>query len=88
MISRDFLINPMVPRQYTNVKGGEVILKKYVQLGANTIVMPNIVINEGAVTGAFSFVNKNLDEWTIYAGIPAKALKKRSQRLISLISQI
>ena len=83
-----YLINPMIPSEYTNIKSGKVIINDYVQLGANTIVMPNITINEGAVTGAFAFVNKDLDSWFIYAGIPAKVLKERKKDLLKYAKRI
>jgi acetyltransferase-like isoleucine patch superfamily enzyme len=86
--SGEYLINPMVPEEFTNVTGGLVELKKYVQLGANTIVMPNLTINEGAVTGVFSFVNESLDPWTINAGIPTKPIKKRSKELLKLVNKL
>jgi galactoside O-acetyltransferase len=82
--SGEFLINPMIPMQLTKVKGGPVIINKYVQIGANTIIMPNLTIGEGTVTGAFSFVNKNLDNWGIYAGIPAIKIKERKKDLLIL----
>lgn len=41
----------MYPIQFSNVIGGEVKIGKYVQLGGNTIVLPNIVIKEGVFTG-------------------------------------
>ena len=82
--SGEYMISPMVPECYTKVTGGTIILGKYTQVGTNSVVMPNIIINEGAVCGAFSFVNSNLDEWTINVGIPAKTIKKRSKNIINL----
>lgn len=86
--SGEFLINPMVPSQFTNLSLGKVVLEKFVQLGANTVVMPNLTINEGAVTGVFSFVNTSLEAWTINAGIPSKPIKKRSKKLLSLVNKL
>lgn len=74
-----YLIGPMVDQTKTNLIGGKVILQKFVQLGAGTIVLPNLTIGEGSVTGCLSFVNKNIDEWGVYIGIPAKFLKKRKK---------
>jgi acetyltransferase-like isoleucine patch superfamily enzyme len=34
--------------------------------------LPNVLFNNGAAVGAQSLVNKDLDAWTLYAGIPAK----------------
>lgn len=86
--SGEYMISPMVPEELTNVQGGKVILKDYVQLGANTIVFPNIIINEGAVTGACTLVKKDLPPWTINIGIPSRTLKKRKEDVKSLSKKI
>lgn len=75
--SGEYMIGPMVPEELTKVTGGVVELKNYVQLGANTIVMPSITINEGAVTGACTLVRHDLEPWTINVGMPSKILKYR-----------
>ena len=49
--------------------------------------MPNVTINEGAVTGAMTFVNKDLDKWGIYIGIPAKRIKDRSKNMLKLVKE-
>jgi acetyltransferase-like isoleucine patch superfamily enzyme len=84
--SGEYLINPLIPSELTNVKGGKVILKRFVQLGANCIVFPNVTVNEGVVTGAFSLVNKDLDEWTINVGIPTRVIKNRSKNCIEKLN--
>ena len=86
--SGEYMISPMVPTELTNVTGGQVVLEKYVQLGANTIVMPEVTIKEGSAVGAMSFVNKNLDEWGIFAGIPCKKIKNRKKDIIELSKKI
>lgn len=86
--SGEYMISPMVPNELTNVIGGKVILEKYVQLGANTVVMPNITIKEGTAVGALSFVNKELEEWGIYIGIPCRRIKERNKNIIQLSKNI
>lgn len=83
--SGDFLVGPMLPKSVTNVKGGCVYLKKYSQIGAACVVMPDLSIHEGAVVGAMSFVNKDIQPWTINAGIPCKELRKRGKKLLDLL---
>ena len=78
----DFLISPMAPLEQTNVKGGLVVVKKYSQIGAGSIIMPDLEIGEGVAVGAMSYVNKSLPEWTIYAGIPVKKIKERKRGLL------
>lgn len=80
--SGEFLFGPTVPEEFKNVKGGKVIIKKYSIIGASCVVFPSITIGEGVAVGAMSLVKGNLESWGIYAGIPAKFIKKRSLKLI------
>lgn len=82
--SGKFLTNPTVPGELTNVKAEPVLIKKYVIIGAGSIVLPGVVLNEGAAVGALSLVNQSLDPWKIYAGIPCKAIKNRQKDLSAL----
>lgn len=84
--SGNFLIGPMVDEKFTNVKGGKVLIKKYSQIGASCVILPNLTIEEGVVVGSMSFVNKSLDEWGVYVGVPAKRIKDRSKNLLRLIN--
>lgn len=86
--SGEFMISPMVPIELCNVKGGLINLNNYVQIGTSTTIMPNIRIGEGVAVGAMSFVNKNLDDWNIYFGIPAKKIKERSKKILKLAQRI
>ena len=56
----DFLIGPTIKSDYTKHDKGPIILKKYVTIGTNSVVMPNIKIQEGAVLGAFLWQRKIL----------------------------
>lgn len=58
---------------------GDILLDPHVIIGCNTTIMPGISIGEGARVGAQSFVNKNLDPWTLYGGVPAKPIGKIDQ---------
>lgn len=86
--SGEFMINPTVPKEFTNVTGGLIKLEKFVQIGVNSVVMPKITLKEGSVVAAMSFVNENLDGWTIYAGIPVKKIKARNKNIIELEKRI
>ena len=78
----DYLIGPIHPEQFTNVTGGKVIVKKYSQIGCNSVIFPNLTIGEGAVIGALSLVTKDIPSWTINVGIPTSVLKTRSKKLL------
>lgn len=61
---------------------GNVTLGKMSGVGSNSVIMPNNDIPEGTVIGALSFVPPNFKfkEWSIYAGIPIKFIKKRNKK--------
>lgn len=83
--SGDYLIGPIHPKTMTNVTGGIVTIKKYAQIGSNTVVFPNLTIGEGVAVGACSLINKSLDEWGVYVGIPAKRQKDRKKGLLRFV---
>lgn len=85
--SGDYLIGPMNPEGTTNVSGGKVTIGRFVQLGAHCLVFPNVTIHEGSIVGALSLVTKNIPEWSIYVGIPAKKLRDRTKGLLKLIGE-
>lgn len=82
--SGEFMTNPMLPGTLTNVTGGLVEFERFVQIGASSIVMPNVTCKEGAVAGAFSLIQNDLEPWTINVGIPSKKIKDRSKNILKL----
>lgn len=81
--SGEYLISPTVPEKYTHVTGGKVILHKYSLVGTGCTILPGVEIGEGTAVGAMSLVNKSLDEWKIYVGIPCRVLKERSREMVN-----
>jgi acetyltransferase-like isoleucine patch superfamily enzyme len=67
-----------VPEKYRDsVKYTTVMIKKFVGIGTNAVIMPGITLGEGSVVGACSLVTKDTEPWTIYYGNPARAIKIR-----------
>ena len=84
-LSGDYLVGPNQKAETTNVQGGLVIVKQYAIIGTNTTVFPNIIIHEGAVIGAHSLVNRDVQEWTVNMGYPVRYLSERKKGLLNLI---
>ncbi|OOG36083.1 galactoside O-acetyltransferase [Rhodanobacter sp. C06] len=78
------LTNPTVPEKYLGVTSGPVILMKHVIVGTGSVILPGVTANEGVSVGALSLITKDLDAWSIYAGMPARRLRDRSKDLLSL----
>ena len=57
-------------------KVGQIVLKKNCKIGSHSVIMPGVTIGENAVIGAFSFVNKDVQENVVAAGVPIKIIKK------------
>ena len=83
--SGEYLIGPIHPASSTKVTGGVVTIKKFAQIGSNTVVFPNLTIGEGSVIGACSLVTKSIGEWGVYYGVPVVKHKDRSKNLLSLV---
>jgi len=56
-------------------KEGEVVLKKNCRIGSHSVIMPGVTVGENAVVGAMSFVNCDIPDNCVAAGVPAKIIK-------------
>ncbi|RLF22179.1 MAG: hypothetical protein DRN15_09745 [Thermoprotei archaeon] len=56
-----------------------VIIEDDVWIGSGAIILPGAKVRKGAIIGAGALItsDKELDEYTIYVGVPAKPFKKR-----------
>ena len=86
--SGDYLTNPTVPSKYLNVQHGDIILEDHSLIGANSVILPGVVLKQGATIAASSLVKKDVDEWTICGGCPAKKIKDRSRKCLELQSEL
>jgi galactoside O-acetyltransferase len=76
------LISPVVPMEYRTIINKPVTFERYSTLGVNCAVLPGVILGEGSIVGANSVVTKNTEPWTVYAGSPAKPIKKRDSKRI------
>lgn len=82
--SGETLTNSTIPRAYKNEKFASVYIGKHVIVGTNAVVFPGVSLGDGTAIGASSVVLDSTEPWHIYAGTPARPIKKRSKRLLSL----
>jgi acetyltransferase-like isoleucine patch superfamily enzyme len=65
-----------IARQGLSTKGG-VRIEHNVWIGAHSVILDGVSIGEGSVVAAGSVVTSSLPAFGIYAGVPAKLIKKR-----------
>ncbi|MCZ2339104.1 MAG: acyltransferase [Chitinophagales bacterium] len=86
--SGEFMTNPMVPAELTNVTSLPVTIGKHAIIGSGTVILPGLSIEDGVAVGALSLVTKNCDAFGVYIGTPAKKIKKRKRNLLELEKNI
>jgi putative colanic acid biosynthesis acetyltransferase WcaF len=57
-----------------------IAVGRHAWICARAVVGPGVSVGDGAVLGLASVTTRNLDAWTVYAGAPARPLRKRSMR--------
>ncbi|MFJ6324047.1 MULTISPECIES: acyltransferase [unclassified Rhizobium] len=74
-----WLTNPTVPNELTNVISRNVSIGRHAIIGTGSVLLPGVIVGEGAALGAMSLATKSLEPFTIYAGNPARRLKSRQR---------
>jgi len=54
---------------------GPVRIMHHACVGANSVIMPNVVIGVGAVIGALSYVSRSIPAWQVWGGNPIRYIK-------------
>lgn len=68
-----------LPEGSTKTLYGKLVIQDDAYIGANCTLMPDITVGEGALIGASSFVNKDVEAWGIYFGSPARKIGRRKK---------
>jgi acetyltransferase-like isoleucine patch superfamily enzyme len=73
------LIGPLIPAEYQDTQDLlPITLKRFSGALANSVVLPGVTLAEGSVLGANSLLKEDTEPWTVYAGNPARPIRKRS----------
>lgn len=71
--------DPVLRRMSNNscdLKASEIIIEEDVFIGARSIILKGVHIGRGAIVGAGSVVTKDVEQYTVVGGNPAKFIKK------------
>lgn len=64
----------------------EVTIGDYVWIGANVIILPGVSIGSGAIIGAGAVVAKDIPDYAVAVGNPAKVIKYRNKEAYDNLS--
>lgn len=83
------IATPLVGEEYKgDMKVGKIVIGKHSIVGANSVVLPDVILKDGASVGALSLVKTDLEAWFLYAGIPARKIKPRNKKAIMKLEKL
>ena len=82
--SGESMTNPTLPTHFTNVFRAEISIEEHVIIGSGSVILPGVVLRKGTAIGALSLVKKSTEEFSIYAGSPAKRIGSRSMKVLEI----
>lgn len=62
-------------------KGGRVYIGDRAYIASRATILPSVRVGEGAVVAAGAVVSRNVPDYAIVAGVPARVIGQRSQDL-------
>ncbi len=62
-------------------EGAPVVIKDYAWVSCRVVILPGVTIGEGAVVAAGAVVTKDVPDYAIVGGVPAKVIGERTKDL-------
>jgi acetyltransferase-like isoleucine patch superfamily enzyme len=66
------------PHFYDKLEQKNTVIGNHVWLGANAVILCGVTLKENVVVAAGAIVNKDVEEFVIVGGVPAKEIGKRN----------
>lgn len=82
--SGEYLTNPCVPDKYKKTNHSHIYIGKHGVIGAGSVLLPGAWLGANCAVGALSLVNQRFNPGCIVAGIPAKFIKHRGNKILQL----
>jgi acetyltransferase-like isoleucine patch superfamily enzyme len=81
------MTNSNIPDKFKDITRKKITIGRHSIIGAGSIILPGANLAEGTSIGAGTLVRVPTEEWSIYVGVPARKLRKRSKQLLELEKQ-
>jgi len=72
----DDISRPTILQDYDD---GDIIIEDDVWIGAGSVILSGVKLGKGSIIAAGSVVNKNVKQFSIVGGVPAKLIKIRNE---------
>lgn len=66
-----------IPTKEQDYEDAPIVIKDDVWIGAGSIILAGVTIGKGAIIAAGAVVNKDVPDYAVVGGVPAKLLKMR-----------
>jgi acetyltransferase-like isoleucine patch superfamily enzyme len=76
-LGQNFIAN----KNWGVVDSKPILIKSNAWIGMNCVILKGVTIGEGAIVGAGSVVTKDVPDWTLVGGNPAKVIKVLPENL-------
>jgi acetyltransferase-like isoleucine patch superfamily enzyme len=73
-------ISAAEPDEHKHNLRRQTVIGEYVVIFSNAVILPGVTVGEGAVIGAGAVVTKDVPDYAMVAGVPARFLKWRVLR--------
>ena len=64
----------------TTLRCKPVVVEDWADIGTNAVILPGVRIGKGAIVGAGAVVSKDIPQFTVAAGVPAKVIRNRKNK--------
>lgn len=78
------MTNPTLPSEFTQVIHAEVTLCRHAIVGAGSVILPGVTLEQGAVVGALSLVTRDCAAFGVFGGWPARRIGDRSREMLEV----
>ena len=68
---------PDVPIIQTDLEIKPTRIRAWADIGVNAVILPGVTVGKGAIVGAGAVVTRDVDPFSVVAGVPAKFLRWR-----------
>jgi acetyltransferase-like isoleucine patch superfamily enzyme len=69
-----------IPIIQTDLEIAPVEIKSWADVGVNAVILPGVTVGRGAIVGAGAVVTKDVPDFAVVAGVPAKVIRWRDRR--------